>query len=109
MAALRVTDNNGRIDPWAILGWFFNIVAGIALAFALALADRVSGLELWRAETSGNRYTSMDRAADAARDHQEKQALWKEMNLMQRQWLGEVSAINVTLAEIKTELRQKPK
>lgn len=100
-----MSDERFNSASWKMLGWLLDIIAISALAFSVHLHTRISSIELWVAESRGSRYTAADRVIDAAKDASDKQAIWKAMNDMQSQWLKDIGEINVTMAEIRAEVK----
>jgi hypothetical protein len=99
---------NNKEVPWKILGWLLDFIAtaGILLMGYFwrlnvdehkrfmtdlnGLNNRVTALELWQAETRGNRFTSAD-----------GQAVWKEIAAIRQEMLQELSSIRTLLASIE--------
>lgn len=108
---------DNRALAWKILPWLMDLLCAILLAWAAKLhsdlADlhrellnvgaEVQLLKEWRAETTGNRYTSKDHVAYAESNAKEMQLLWKEIASLQQTWLRDMTDIKVLLARMPTK------
>jgi len=92
---------------WRLLGWILDIIAVGALAFSINLHSRITGLELWKAETSGNRWNSNMQAQFASQQAQEHTKLWKQMANDRQQIASDISAIRQSLAKMPDQLPPK--
>lgn len=97
--------NRHRFDDfsWKLLGWLLDAIAVGALAFTIHLHARLTDLELWRAETAGNRYTAQDHASYAENQSKEITRLWAAQADMQKKWLVDIGDIKAAIAQLPRE------
>lgn len=97
--------NRRRFDDisWRILGWLMDALALGLIAVTVNLHLRITKLELWQAETAGNRYTSQDHARYAEEQARELTRLWAAQADMQKKWLVDIGDIKAAIAKLPTE------
>ena len=105
------TQNRRKFDDisWKILGWLMDAIAVAGLAFIVNLHLRTTALEMWKAETSGNRWNSQMHADYAAGQAKELTRIWAEMSTMKTEWIKGMNDINVKLAALPASLQMPPK
>ena len=103
--------NRRKFDDvaWKILGWLLDAIAVASLAFIVNLHIRTTQLEMWKAETSGNRWNSQMQADYAAAQARELTKIWGEMSNMKTEWIKGMNDINVKLASLPATLQLPPK
>lgn len=94
---VKLTKDNGAIDPWAVLGWGLDLLAVTAIAFVIGLSQRVTTLERWQSETQGSRWTASDHAVYAT-------AVAHEIRQLREEQLVTVNAVNVRLERMDGKL-----
>ena len=95
--------------PWKLLGWLIDAIAVAGFAFMVNLNVRTTQLEMWKAETSGNRWNSQMQADYAAAQARELTKIWAEMSNMKTEWIKGMNDINVKLASLPATLQLPPK
>lgn len=107
---------NDGINPWKILGWLADLMAGIAIAYSIyigsqltVLSDKIQDIQVWRAETTGNRWNSQMQADYAAKQTVELTRLWAEIATMKTEWVKSLNEVNIKLASLPATLQLPPK
>lgn len=103
--------NRRKFDDlsWKVLGWLMDAIAVAGLAFIVNLHIRTTQLEMWKAETSGNRWNSQMQADYAAGQARELTRIWAEMATMKTDWIKGMNDINLKLAALPQSLQLPPK
>lgn len=102
-------DAKAGLNPWTILGWIFDALGASALAFCVWMATEIADLKEWRAETSGNRWSSLNQVDYAQKQTAEITRIWQEMAIMKTDWLKSIGEVNLKLAQLPQSLQVPPK
>jgi len=94
---------------WKILGWLMDAICVGIVAFTVNLNIRITDLEMWKAATTANRYTSQDHLLYAASQAKESHEILSRMSDMQMSWSKDIGEIKTTLAVIPQMLESPPK
>lgn len=93
---------------WKLVPWLADIVCAFLVYYAFqvnaqlaSLRDDMQSLKEWKAETTGNRYTSRDHVSYADQVQGEFSKVWSRMAEMQQSWLRDVGDIKVLLARLE--------
>ena len=103
---------------WKILPWLADLVCAFLTYFAwqmnVAIAEirsdlrdanhEIVALNLWRAETQGNRYTAKDHTTYAEAVQREFITVSDRIAALQREWLANLADVKVTLARLESKL-----
>ena len=101
--------NNGELKTlgWKILPWLADIVCALLVYWAAQINTQIKtmsqdivALQLWKAETSANRWTALDHTRYSDEQGKTTQAIMAKMADMQMQWLKDIADVKLALAQV---------
>jgi|GEM_PF-4935479 len=101
--------NNGELKTlgWKILPWLADVVCALLVYWATqintqlkTMSQDIAALQLWKAETSGNRYTSSDHVRYAEEQARVNQSIMTKMSDQQMLWLKDIADVKLALAQV---------